>query len=281
MTDTRLLLCTDMDRTLIPNGEQPESPGARELFHRLVRQPDVTLVFVTGRHRELVEEAIDSYQLPQPDYVIADVGSTIYEITAGDWKGWARWEQELGMSWGPDTRSEIQALLSGFEVLRLQEKEKQGRYKLSYYLSVEDDIKELEQEMYSRLAQAKIQASLVWSVDETTSTGLLDVLPTTATKQHAIEFLMQTLGFDLDNTIFAGDSGNDLAVLSSPIKSVLVANATDQVRRMALEDAQAMGQEDALYLAHGYFYGMNGNYSAGILEGVMHYLPQADALLRR
>jgi phosphoserine phosphatase len=118
-------------------------------------------------------------------------------------------------------------------------------------------------------------------VDETTSTGLLDVLPITATKQHAVEFLMQTLGFGLENTIFAGDSGNDLAVLGSPIRSVLVANATDQVRQQALEAAKARGQSDRLYLAHGNFYGMNGNYSAGILEGVMHYLPQVDALLRR
>jgi sucrose-6-phosphatase len=281
VTDTRLLLCTDLDRTLIPNGEQPESPGARELFHRLVRQPNVTLAFVTGRHRELVQEAIDSYQLPQPDYVIADVGSTIYEIKAGNWARWERWEQELGMSWGPDTRSQIQSLFSAFAGLQLQEPEKLGRYKLSYYLSALDSFKQLDSEMSARLDQAGIQASLVWSVDETTATGLLDVLPTTATKQHAIEFLMKALGFDLHNTIFAGDSGNDLAVLVSPIKSVLVANATDQVRQKALEDAKAEGQSEALYLAHGYFYGMNGNYSAGILEGVMHYLPQVDALLRR
>ena len=29
-----LLLCTDLDRTLLPNGEQPESPPARALFAR-------------------------------------------------------------------------------------------------------------------------------------------------------------------------------------------------------------------------------------------------------
>ena len=28
----RLLLCTDLDRTLIPNGPQPESPRARAAF---------------------------------------------------------------------------------------------------------------------------------------------------------------------------------------------------------------------------------------------------------
>jgi sucrose-6F-phosphate phosphohydrolase len=281
MTEIKLLLCTDLDRTLIPNGEQPESTGASELFNRLVRQPNVTLIFVTGRHRELVEEAIDTYHLPQPDYVIADVGSTIYQIKSGDWSSWTRWEQELGRSWGRNTHADIQSMFGNLGVLQLQEPEKQGRYKLSYYVSVPDEPKELEQEMYARLDAGSVKAALVWSVDETTSTGLLDVLPITANKYYAIEFLMEALGFDLGNTIFAGDSGNDLAVLVSPIKSVLVANATDQVRQQALEDAKAGGQLDALYLAHGYFYGMNGNYSAGILEGIMHYMPQADALLRR
>lgn len=281
MTENKLLLCTDLDRTLIPNGEQPESPGARDLFNRLVLQSNVTLAFVTGRHRALVEDAIATYQLPQPDYVIADVGSTIYQVKSGDWTIWGDWEQELALSWARKTHTEIQSIFHDIEVLQLQESEKQGRYKLSYYVSIAGEFEELEQEMYARLAAANIQAILVWSVDETTTTCLLDVLPISATKQHAIEFLMNTLGFGLDDTIFAGDSGNDLAVLVSPIKSILVANATEQVRQKALEDAKAVGQSDALYLAHGYFYGMNGNYSAGILEGVMHYMPQVDALLRR
>ena len=55
---TRLLLCSDLDRTLLPNGQQPESPGARERFTRFVPRPEVNLVYVTGRHRQLVEQAI-------------------------------------------------------------------------------------------------------------------------------------------------------------------------------------------------------------------------------
>jgi len=36
-----------------------------------------------------------------------------------------------------------------------------------------------------------------------------------------------------------------------------------------------VAQADAasLYLAHGGLLGMNGNYSAGILEGVVHFIP--------
>lgn len=63
---TRLLLCSDLDRTLLPNGQQPESPAARQRFTRFVSWPEVMLVYVTGRHRQLVEQAIANYRLPQP-----------------------------------------------------------------------------------------------------------------------------------------------------------------------------------------------------------------------
>ena len=51
----RLLICTDLDRTLIPNGPQSESPEARAHFAALAGHDEVTLAFVTGRHRVLVE----------------------------------------------------------------------------------------------------------------------------------------------------------------------------------------------------------------------------------
>lgn len=71
-------------------------------------------------------------------------------------------------------------------------------------------------------------SSLIYSVDEATSTGLQDVLPARATKLHAVEFLMKQ-----------------------------------------------QGTTAAFYLARGEFLGMNGNYSAGIIEGVAHYHPRA------
>jgi hypothetical protein len=85
---------------------------------------------------------------------------------------------------------------------------------------------------------------------------------------------MAKKGFADDETVFAGDSGNDLAVLTSHIHSVLVANAVDEVREEAVRQVAERGTRRALYLARGDFRGMNGNYSAGILEGVAHYRPE-------
>lgn len=281
MSDWSLLICTDLDRTLIPNDVHPESPGAMDMFRELVSRPNVSLAFVTGRHRALIEEAIEQYRLPQPDYVIAYVGSTIYEINSGDWSVWRQWEQEIGKSWTGMTGDDIHALLQDIGELRLQEQEKQNRYKLSYYLPLEFQQQELEREVSARLQDKEIEASLIWSIDSVEEVGLLDVLPAAASKQQAIEFLMQERSFDLDNTIFSGDSGNDISVLAGPVKSVLVANATDEMRREVMQEAEARLHSDTIYLAQGGQNGMNGNYCAGILEGIVHYMPHVELPLRR
>jgi hypothetical protein len=57
---------------------------------------------------------------------------------------------------------------------------------------------------------------------------------------------------------------------------VLVANAHSSVRDKAREMAEIAGHSQRLYLARGGYLGMNGNYSAGILEGLAHFFP-ADA----
>ena len=275
----RLLLCTDMDRTLLPNGHQTESPQARELFHRLVNREEVTLVYVTGRHRALVEAAIEEYRLPIPDFVICDVGTTIYRVQQNSWESQQDWQTEIATDWAGYDHAHLATRLKSFDRLELQETEKQNRLKLSYYVPLDGDYTELERKIYDLLQAEHIQASLIWSVDELKKTGLLDVLPARATKFHAVEFLRNLLGYKSEQTLYAGDSGNDMQVLISSIPSVLVANAAADVREKAVAYAQASGNRDALYLATGDYPGMNGNYSAGIIEGVAHYLPESRAWL--
>jgi hypothetical protein len=57
------------------------------------------------------------------------------------------------------------------------------------------------------------------------------------------------------------------------LPSVLVANAGPEIYQQALQQAKNNGSQDMLYLAQGDFHGMNGNYAAGILEGLAHYYP--------
>ncbi|MDJ0862270.1 MAG: HAD-IIB family hydrolase [Gammaproteobacteria bacterium] len=270
----RILICTDLDRTLLPNGVQPESPTARRWFEALAARPEVTVAYVTGRHRALIEQAINCYALPQPAYVIADVGTSIYQVTGKEWLAWDEWQTEIAPDWNGADNAALRQLFADLSALRLQEAAKQNTYKLSFYLSLQADRETLLENMRQRLAQRHIRASLIWSVDEPAGVGLLDVLPRGATKLHAVRFLMQHKGFTAEHSLFAGDSGNDLPVLTSELNAVLVANATDEVREAASTQAAAAGNAANLYLARGGFRNMNGNYSAGILEGVAHFMPQ-------
>jgi HAD superfamily hydrolase (TIGR01484 family) len=276
----RLLICTDLDRTLLPNGNAPESAPARVLFAALAARPEVLLAYVSGRHKALVEQAIAEYELPRPDFVIGDVGTSIYAITAEDWQEWPQWIAAIAPDWAGREHADMRRMFEHLADLRLQESAKQNRFKLSYYVPIEADLPRLMAAMRGLLGEQGIRADLIYSVDETGPIGLLDVLPASATKVHAIEFLMRELGFGIENTVFAGDSGNDLPVLISPIRSVLVANASADVRREVQALAALRSTGSALYLAKGGFMGMNGNYSAGILEGVAHYLPHTQQWMK-
>ena len=268
-----VLLCSDLDRTILPNGPQPESPEARGLLQRLADQPELTLAYVSGRHQALLQQAIEEYDLPLPDYAIGDVGTTIYDIEGGHWRPWDNWYQEIAADWRGKTREDLQAWFADIDLLRLQEAEKQNDFKLSYYAPADIEPDNLLKQLRQRLDAEDVRASLIWSIDEAADTGLLDILPEHATKLHAIKFLMKHKGFAHEQTVFAGDSGNDLPALTSGLQAVLVKNARDDVRATALRQVQAAGHGEYLYLAQGGLLGMNGNYSAGVLEGLAHFLP--------
>lgn len=281
MTD-RLLICTDLDRTLIANGPQSESPGARQMFTRLVSRDEVTLAYVSGRHRALVEKAITNYCLPVPDYVIGDVGTTIYHVgTEHEWKKQWKWDRAISEDWAGLSHDDLKKLLNDISNLRLQEPAKQNTHKLSYYVPQQTNVEQLGNTIRERLEAHDIKANLIWSIDEPAGVGLLDILPARASKHHAIEALMQQLDFNYSNTVFSGDSGNDIEVLASPIPAILVANSQPEVRELANRLSQEQGHPDEIYIAQGNFNGMNGNYSAGIIEGIVHYHPETLAWLEK
>lgn len=274
-----LLVCTDLDRTLLPNGEQPESPGARPLFARLAEYPHICLAYVSGRHLGLLTDALEHYRLPQPAFAVCDVGTNIYRREGANWRTDAGWAERLENDWRGWDGARLQPLLVDLSGLRLQEAAKQGRFKLSYYAPADADARALLDAVEIRLAEAGVRAGLVWSVDETVPVGLLDILPRSAGKLPAIEYLCAATGIPWERCVFAGDSGNDLPVLTSRVPSVLVANATPELRAEAQQRARCAGNQATLYLARGGYRGLNGNYAAGILEGVVHYHPQLDAWL--
>ena len=278
----KYLICTDLDRTLIPNGKDSESPAAERLFAELAARPDVTLAYVSGRHRALVEDAMAEYHLPVPDFVVGDVGTSIYRVESEHvWRRHEQWEQSISEDWHGLTHDDLAHLLLDLPDLQLQEPARQNLFKLSYYFDSTRDTNALNAAAASRLAGAGVDARLVFSKDDISGQGLLDVLPSRASKRHAIEALMETEDYNPGQTVFCGDSGNDLEVLVSRIPSVLVANARPEIQLKAVSLAKQAGLSNQLYLARGDFLGMNGNYRGGMLEGIAHFHPSIGTWLAK
>ncbi len=273
-TTNTILLCMDMDRTALPNGQQEESPQARPLLRRVAAHPEMVIAYVSGRRKQLQIEAIEQYDLPPPAFGVADVGTSIYEVTDGEWTPSTEWQEEIACSWQGRNAEDIKPLLANVKELQLQEPEAQGPFKLSYFAPPNLDHGEVIRRIQARLQPEGFRSSIIWSVDETTETGLLDILPERATKLHAVEFLMKRVEVDEEHLVYAGDSGNDLPVLTSGLQAVLVANAIPEVRQQAQEGVRQRKCNNRLYLARGEFLGMNGNYAAGILEGLAHFVPE-------
>ncbi|UCE51596.1 MAG: HAD-IIB family hydrolase [Desulfobacterales bacterium] len=275
----KILLGCDLDRTIIPNGIQKESPLARPLLRRLAEHPDIFLAYVSGRDKKLILDAIEEFCLPVPDYAIGDVGTTLYRIINGNWQLSDDWSAEIGQDWKSLDREELTLLLGDIKEIQLQEPEKQSRYKLSYYTDQNVDYQALVINIRGCLAKPGVRVSIIWSVDEIGKIGLLDIIPARANKLHAIRFLMQKEQFPEEHTVFAGDSGNDLDVLTSGLQAILVKNAAGDVRKQVLDALSKKCMTNRLYLPRGNFLGMNGNYSAGVLEGLAYFIPATGTLI--
>jgi len=247
---------------------------SRRIFSRVIQQCSITLVYVSGRDLGLLKQAVEEYDIPVPHYAIGDVGTSLYHVIDGQWQHDQSWDNELGKDWNAASRAEIQSQLAAYSELRLQEAEKQGPYKICYYIHPASLTRSFVHELETLLGNHGFRFTVISSIDETTHTGLIDILPSNASKYHAIEFLIKYLNADLQHAVFAGDSGNDLPVITSEVRSVLVNNAHTDVKAHAHELLAEHGHADACYFAEGNWLGLNGNYSAGVLEGLVHYHPE-------
>ncbi len=264
---------TDLDRTLLPNGTLPESNFARQLFKELINEFCPIITYVTGRNLSLAQEAMNQYEIPVPDYLITDVGTTIYQYIDGMFLKNKVWQEQINRFWQKEKISKTR--IEEGPLLQLQEPDKQTPFKVSYYVDP-DYILQGREYISACLNENNCKSVIVTSIDETNKTGFLDILPCNATKLDAVRFVIAKEALQMGKVIYCGDSGNDMSVLTSEIPSVLVANATNQVRSEALQlSSKNKNSAKLLYLAKG-GYAMNGNYCAGIMEGVAHFIPQVE-----
>lgn len=243
MINAKWLLISDLDGTLV---DHEDTHGLAELKAWVEENRD-SIVFgiSSGRNLALSKQAIEKYSLPQPDVLICSVGTEIYytDELLGD----SGWESHIRFQW---KRDELANALEQFPDIRLQGEEAQWPFKLSYYVSDTFDNDHLA-DLHKFLDDRKLHARVTL-----TENRFLDLLPTRAGKGNAIKYLSYKWKKPLESFITAGNSGNDIDMLTGKTRAIVVSNYSQE-----LEDLKS--QRDIYFSRY--------RLSEGVLDGIKLY----------
>lgn len=265
MDSIRAMLATDMDGTIIPLEVNPQQKEEIRRFRDVVEEkPDFCLAYVTGRDLPLAEKGIRQHELPIPDILVCDVGTSVYHQTDSGFEEDQEYIRLMEEARGGMDVRDVRHELAHLPELLIQVDEKQTASKLSYHLTRESDHQEVVASVHDRLKKIGARLQAVYSVGAPHGTGLLDILPNGVAKDFAIKYLHAHTGVHADAMVYAGDSGNDLAALLAGYKAVVVGNATPGLKEELSLRGEEMGISHKLYFAQNF-------YVAGVMEGSKHF----------
>ncbi len=257
----RHVLATDLDGTLIPLDDNRQNEADLKAVASYLSMHHMLLTFVTGRHFESVSHARQQYGLPLPNWIICDVGTSIFERQpSGEFAAVEAYQEHLGQLIASLPIRELESRLRFVDGLRIQEPEKQGRFKLSYYADA-SRLSELVGATERELERDDAPYSIIHSVDPFTGDGLIDLLPAGVSKAYALAWWTEYVELNPTAIIFAGDSGNDLAALTAGYRAIVVGNADRSLARQVTQLHREQGWKDRLLLA-------SNSATSGVLEGL-------------
>ena len=229
----RVLAC-DVDGTL--TGDRP----AAAAFSNWSRnRSDTCTLIATGRSISEARRVVAAWGLPCPEVLVTSVGSEIWRcVGRGDYRLCPDFAETISAGW---ERDDIFAAIDALKV-KPQPRHDQRRWKLSYLGDGQD-----ARRINDRLRQKRLPARVIFSHGD-----MIDVLPEKAGKAAAIAFEARRLNLTLGDCIAAGDSGNDLDMLTACGTAILPANARDGIAEKL----------------RGRAYQSRYNYAAGVLDGL-------------
>lgn len=213
----RLVLATDLDGTFL-GGTAAMRAG---LYDWIARHRDsVGLVFVTGRDPDFIAalcagEVEDAPRVPVPDYVVADVGTTVARVeTDGGRPRLAvlpALEAPIAAAWGARSAF-VREVLAGAPGLAVQDTP--FRHRVSYHY---------DPARYDPAAVRPLEAAgldILISADR-----FLDVLPGGVNKGSTLLALVNHLALARDRVLVAGDTLNDLSMFRTGLFGAVVGGA--------------------------------------------------------
>ena len=233
-----MILATDLDGTFLGGDE-----SARKELYDLIREtPEAVLIFVTGRGLGSIRPLLDDPFVPDPDYIIADVGATV--LHGDTLEPVEPIQGEIEARW-PGTRK-VRKALKPFDFLVYQDVPQERR--CSFLLAEERRIEEIRDTV-----ERELGCDVLFSAGQ-----YLDVLPRGVSKGNALVRLLEETGLDREYVVVAGDTLNDLSLFECDLKGIVVGEAEPELARRV----ERIGGHAYLATAPG---------GGGIVEGLRHH----------
>jgi glucosylglycerol-phosphate synthase len=199
-----MLLATDLDGTFLAG-----DPADRlSLYQTIAAHPEIRLAYVTGRSLESVLPLLADPTLPQPDFIISDVGASF--VHGDTLQPIAGLQNRVDALWPGE--SQVASALDGFE---LERQDVPQMRRCSYFCTPEQAADPALQEAADALG-----CDLLYSAGR-----YLDFLPKGVNKGSSLQALADWLELDNDQVLAAGDTLNDLSMLSGAFKGVCVGDS--------------------------------------------------------
>ncbi|MCG2615354.1 glucosylglycerol-phosphate synthase [Terrimonas sp. NA20] len=199
-----MLLATDLDGTFLGG----KSLHKQQLYRLIRENTALKLVFVTGRGLESVIPLLNDPIIPNPDYIICDVGATI--VNGHTLEPVEPLQAAIEKNWPGELK--ILDVLKDIPGLVYQEVPQQRR--CSFFIEDETLIETV------REAVASLRCDVIYSAGK-----FLDVLPGGVNKGTSLTKLIDHINVDYREVLVAGDTLNDLSMYTCGFNGVVVGNA--------------------------------------------------------
>ncbi|GAA4304284.1 glucosylglycerol-phosphate synthase [Compostibacter hankyongensis] len=231
-----MLLATDLDGTFL-GGKNV----AKLKLYRLIREnADIRLAFVTGRGLETVMPLLNDPIIPNPDFIISDVGATV--MNGRTLEPVQPLQSQIEKKWpGPLV---IRKKLRKVKGLQLQEVPQQRR--CSYYFDENTDIEQI------RGLVAEYGCEVLLSANR-----YLDILPGGVNKGSTLQQLVKMMNFSEKQILVAGDTLNDYSLYETGYRGVVVGAAEEALLKATRDKPHVYQAEQAG--------------AGGILEAMEHF----------
>lgn len=196
-----MLLATDLDGTFLAG--DPED--RLSLYQTIAAHPEIKLAYVTGRSLEAVLPLLADPTLPQPDYIIADVGATL--VHGDSLQPIQPLQSTVDARWPGETQ-----VASAIEAFGLERQDVPQARRCSYFCTPEQAANPALRKIADELG-----CDLLYSAEL-----YLDFLPKGVNKGSSLQALADWLELSHDQVLAAGDTLNDLSMLSSSFHGVCV-----------------------------------------------------------